>query len=188
MTVTIRGTTVTEEEGYLMSGFWSQGDEIPEHIRILKTMIGCHFISDLILLTDDWLNLRGWKYVLKKKLVRLNSYICVSTLLLGRGRGEDSFSKGEFSILGSIYEKLEGLFRGLKLWSYRFWVWPFNGRDVLHYWGPFHGDQSSFKWVEDEFLNINLHVALSIPFINYTIIMINVTESHWNWRYITSLP
>jgi hypothetical protein len=33
--ISIRKTTITKEEADLMSCFWSQTDEIPEHVRIL---------------------------------------------------------------------------------------------------------------------------------------------------------
>ena len=34
--ITVRNTTVTEQEANLVSGLWTQSDEIPEHIRILR--------------------------------------------------------------------------------------------------------------------------------------------------------
>ena len=34
--ISIRNTTITEQEADLMSGLWTQSDEIPEHVRILQ--------------------------------------------------------------------------------------------------------------------------------------------------------
>ena len=33
--VTIRDASVTKEEGDLMGGLWTKGDEVPEHVHIL---------------------------------------------------------------------------------------------------------------------------------------------------------
>ena len=33
--VSIRNTTITEQKAHLMSGLRTQGDEVPEHVRIL---------------------------------------------------------------------------------------------------------------------------------------------------------
>ena len=35
--VSIRNSSITEQEAYLMSGLWAQSYKIPEHIRILQT-------------------------------------------------------------------------------------------------------------------------------------------------------
>ena len=34
--VAIRDASITEEEGDLVGGFWTKGDEVPEHIHILE--------------------------------------------------------------------------------------------------------------------------------------------------------
>ncbi len=34
--VTIRDATVTEEEGDLVGGLGTEGDEVPEHVRVLE--------------------------------------------------------------------------------------------------------------------------------------------------------
>ena len=34
--VAIRGTTIREQEGHLVSALWSQGDEVPKHVWILQ--------------------------------------------------------------------------------------------------------------------------------------------------------
>ena len=34
--VAIRDSPVTEEEGDLVGGLWTKGDEVPEHIHILE--------------------------------------------------------------------------------------------------------------------------------------------------------
>lgn len=36
MGVSIWNTSVAKEEGHLVGGFWAKGDEVPEHIRVLK--------------------------------------------------------------------------------------------------------------------------------------------------------
>lgn len=38
--ITIGQTTVSEQEHYLMGGLWSQGDEVPEHVRVLQVGLG----------------------------------------------------------------------------------------------------------------------------------------------------
>ena len=38
VTITIWGATIREEEGHLVSGFWTKGDEVPEHVRVLDNI------------------------------------------------------------------------------------------------------------------------------------------------------
>ena len=53
--ISIRNTTITEQEQDLMSGLWAQSDEIPEHVGILCERKTDYFnvtISNTILFSD----------------------------------------------------------------------------------------------------------------------------------------
>ena len=53
--ISIRNTTITEQEADLMSGLWTQSDEIPEHVGILRERKTDYFnvtISNTIFFSD----------------------------------------------------------------------------------------------------------------------------------------
>lgn len=43
--ITIRSTTITEQEQNLMSCFWSQWDEIPKHVGVFKVSLRVSLLS-----------------------------------------------------------------------------------------------------------------------------------------------